>query len=73
MSQKVLETDEDLQWLLDTHLVNKPEFFYTLVLLEGNEDSPKSLTFVEQDHYLSLSCKVLPNEDGKFFPPKKPW
>ncbi len=50
MSEKLLNTQECLEWLRDTHKIgNAPE--YRMAILYGNEDAPEKIELYARNHY----------------------
>lgn len=44
MTQTFLNTQEDMAWLIEVHLANRPEFKqFKSAILYGNEDSPEKV------------------------------
>ncbi len=63
---KMLSAPEDLQWLRDVHLKDCVTPPFAVAIIDGNEDWPKSITLLEQDHINSIALVLVPDEDGVF-------
>lgn len=73
MGVSFLSDPDDLQWLRDVHLANCELPPFAVALIEGNEDSPNSITLYEHDHVNSLKLTLVPDDEGNFHHKGRAW
>ena len=61
MQKQLLNTQEDIDWLFDVHLVDFPLWRIRTksFILEGNEDAPKSVELYESQEPLVTDCPFI--------------
>ncbi len=61
MQKQLLNTQEDIDWLFDGHLVDFPLWRARTksFILEGNEDAPKSVELYESQEPLVTDCPFI--------------
>lgn len=80
MTETLLHTSEDFQWLADTHLkafasmftgVNtsgRPHLPFVLAIVHGNEDCPDTIDLFSEDHFQAPYLRFVQSANtGEFY------
>lgn len=73
MTETLLHTSEDFQWLASTHLRAFASLFtgshhaFVLAIVRGNEDMPDTIDLFSEDHFQAPYLRFAVDEVGEYY------